>query len=581
MPGYSSNNYSSKNGKPSTFDICALDDHLLFEVFSHLQQNDRLILCLVNKRFKKLAMQLIYRRIYLNDSNVVRSEYMNLAINWTLLYIPKCLSEEESRRIANLKLQKLIWAFSVNPNETLRNVGWIRINWDLDSVLQRKIVEMCCNESPKLFRLENVTDPNCNETIAYGKYSSKNVTSFEMAPPNSMPERKVDPMYIPNFIKYMSMRLTTHIKRLTLFIDPVILFTKLYPLKDNKLQLTDLKLHWRREFFDIDYHLPIPTPRLSDFFDSRSLRILTVISWNDVLLEREDQMLKEISDFHELEDLSLISVQQKSFILCELFRGNFPRLKRLKMDFLNNFMPDNTRIDVFLSIIKYCKNLEFLDIKLDGYYDQPIIQRNNSPSADNNSTRSHTSIRLSCNCHCESCTNTLKNVLMDKLLYKGQDDMYIKSFLDLKAKDIFSMMRYFSLLPYSKACDQYPSVRTQPTSLKDFVDTINKIILAYRASRYNEVENGSNNNDNIEDELLSLGRILLTEKDVIGCIHMLIHHYKRTYKILLNALPHLRFLVLNDIPSCIVEEEYGYCKRRRVVEPVFYHYGYKSNLYDE
>lgn len=65
------------------FPLLKLSDGLLQELLSHCPQQDRLNLCLVNKRLHRLVSKLVYRRIYLNDSNVVRSDFMNLAVNWS------------------------------------------------------------------------------------------------------------------------------------------------------------------------------------------------------------------------------------------------------------------------------------------------------------------------------------------------------------------------------------------------------------------------------------------------------------------------------------------------------------------
>ena len=342
-------------GKDRTyvFQLTRLPDELMQEVFSHLPQPDRLQLCLVNKRFNKIATKLLYRRIYLNDSNVVKSDFMHLAINWTLLNLPSSLKEEESQKIANLKLKKLIETLQNNIHIT-QVIQWIRINWDLDPVLQRSILNILCNHGKSLQRLENVTDPTCNDIISNGYFSKCNVSSFDMAPPNSLPEIVVPENYIPNLTKYLSQRISSRLSHMTLFIDPIKLFNYLYPL-DMKLQIIDLKLHWRREFYNNDYFINRirpgnPLTKLSEVFDKRTLKILTIISWNDTLLKRETEMLKDFKEFNHLEDLSLISIKQDVHILVDLF-SSLTNLKRLKMDFLEDYIPEPTNPHIFLSIL--------------------------------------------------------------------------------------------------------------------------------------------------------------------------------------------------------------------------------------
>ena len=224
---------NNKDFEPSRpFPLFKLPDELLFEVFSHLAQPDRLNVTVLNKRCYKVATKLIYRRIYLNDSNVVRSDYINIAINWTLLNIPSYLEEQDSREIANKKLKLLIRAFMTNKS-TLEAVQWIRINWDLDEDLQRKILSLLCSDGISLQRLENVTDPMCNDIIANGEVSAKHLTSMDMAPPHSLPELDVPRDYIPNLITYLDKRISTNLSHMILFIDPVRLFNYLYHLKEK------------------------------------------------------------------------------------------------------------------------------------------------------------------------------------------------------------------------------------------------------------------------------------------------------------------------------------------------------------
>ncbi|CAI4043540.1 SCF ubiquitin ligase complex subunit DAS1 SKDI_10G0680 [Saccharomyces kudriavzevii IFO 1802] len=589
--------------KNYVFPLTKLPDELMQEVFSHLPQPDRLQLCLVNKRLNKIATKLLYRRIYLNDSNVVKSDFMHLAINWTLLNLPSSLKEEESRNIANYKLKKLIETLQNNIRIT-QSIQWIRINWDLDSVLQRSILNILCNQGKSLQRLENVTDPTCNDIISNGHFSKFNVSSFDMAPPNSLPEMVVPENYIPNLTRYLSQRISSRLSHMTLFIDPLKLFNYLYPL-DIKLQIIDLKLHWRREFYNNGYFVNKvrpgnPLAKLSEVFDKRSLKILTIISWNDTLLKRETEMLKDFKEFEHLEDLSLISIKQDVHILVDLF-SSLTNLKRLKMDFLEDYIPEPTSPHIFLSILLACSKLQFIDLRYDGLIPQIInIQENK--------------FQLNQQCNCTNCQIVFSDILKGKI-FMFPEDYYIHDIHDIAAKDVFKMMKYLSLLPYSKACDAYPSVRTQPMNLTNFVTKMNLNLLKYRSSKSQLVPKIVNNphqhstvtststahmgdpemiiiDDNNDDDInmdlppdsgdtattisddMELPHESLTKRDVIMCYHALIHHFKSIYVTFLKSFPHLRFLMLNDIPTIVMEEN-----NERIFEPVFYHYDYKSNLH--
>ncbi|QLQ78592.1 hypothetical protein HG537_0A08390 [Torulaspora globosa] len=546
------------------FPLRRLPDELLFEVLSHLAQQDRLKMCTVSRRCNRIATKLLYRRIYLNDSNVVRSDYMNVAINWTLLSIPSFLNEEDSRKIANMKLRKLIHSLSVNLRN-LRCVQWIRINWDLDARLQKSILSILCSRGTSLQRLENVTDPECNDIIADGAVSMSRVTSLDMAPPNPLPEIPVPEEYIPNLQKYLNARISTSLSHLTLFIDPAKLFNYIHPLKE-KLQIVDLKLHWRREFFDRKYFIRrIREPalkKMSDIFDVRTLKTLTIISWNESLIPREIQMIMEFKEFINLEDLSLISIKQNFDVLVTLFY-NLPKLKRLKMDFLEDSLPETKNSEIFLTILKVCNNLQFIDMRYEEMDPQIIAIE-------------ETKFQLHQECHCSSCAHVFENILKKKL-FLFPDDYYLTDIHDIAAKDIFKMMKFLSLLPYSKACDCYPSVRTQPMNLDEFVSRMNKNLLFYRQTRGQLLAPAGRRLDTEVSDLgrlaLSLPHAPLTRQDVIDCYHALIHHYRATYVAFLKGFPKLRFLMLNDIPTVVVEEH-----KERVFQPIFYHENYQTNL---
>lgn len=609
------------------FPIAKLPDDILFEIIANLPQRDRLTCLLVNKKWYDLAIKLLYRRIYLNDSNVVRSDFINIAINWTLIYIPSFLNEDESREIANIKLAKFITTLKTN-DYILNSIQWIRINWDLDSTLQKTVLNLLCSRGKSLQRLENVTDPSCNDIITNGYYSSRNLISFDMAPPNSLPELTVPEDYIPNLIKYLDQRISTNLSHMTLFIDPLKLFNYLYPLRE-KLTIIDLKLHWRREFYSPEYFKPSSSNNnkkhtinnytsLTDVFDIRTLKTLTIISWNESLMSNEIEMLKEFKKFVYLEDLSLISIKQDKSILIDLF-NKLSNLKRLKMDFLEDYIPETTNPQIFLSILITCKKLQFIDIRFEGI-DSPIIDMNGNKFTINQK------------CYCNKCNNTFNEILRKKI-FMFPIDYYLTDVQDIAAKDIFKMMRYLSLLPYSKACDSYPSVRTQPMNLDEFVKKMNINLANYRQQKSqllssprdgtesainiaatNTTATGEthNNDDDVIildamsatiqttattnpnatnmdqlDALLS-SRLLdqrqdnkidrlphepLTKMDIINLYHAMIHHFKQTYFTFLKGFPELRFLMLNDIPTIAIEEN-----NERIFHPIFYHYDYTSNL---
>ncbi|SCU99669.1 LAME_0G04742g1_1 [Lachancea meyersii CBS 8951] len=569
-----------------TIEIDQFPLDLLQEVLSFLPQQDRLQCSLVSRKFNGIATKLLYRRIYLNDSNVVRSDIMNLAINWTLLYVPNRLPEAVARKVADRKLRSLIRTLQSNER-AVKAVEWVRINWDLNPKWQKQLLSVICNESESLQRLENVTDPACNDIIAHGKMSRQKLSSFDMAPPNPNAGSEVDPSYIPNLKTYLSQRISSQITYMNLFIDPILLFSCLYPLRD-KLQVVDLKLHWRVEFYQKMYFKESiaerPIQKLSDIFDTRSLRVLTIVSWHECLLSGELEMLRQFQEFTNIEDLSLISIEQETTPLISLFR-KLIGLKRLKVDFIEQLSSQSTKPELFLAILHCCRELEFLDMRFEGL-DAPIVDVEKGD------------FRLTQKCHCSSCMHVFDSIIRQKL-FLFPEDYVLTDFRDVLTKDIFRMIRFHCLLPYSKACDYYPSVRTCPMDIDKFVSLMNNDLKLYRASRSQLVrdpvvpdENSRSSYCQLDDQpeqpcledLLDsddensfIDMVLphkpLTRQDVVACYHALIHHHRRTYVALLTQFPKLRFLVLNDIATVVLNEN-----DERVLQPVFYNEGFKSNL---
>ncbi|KAL6948874.1 hypothetical protein ACO0QE_001349 [Hanseniaspora vineae] len=653
----SKNPYTQTSGLP----LNIFSDELLYEVITHMDQRTKLAMSLVSFRFHKLANKSIYRQIYLNDCCVVESKRINLANKWTVLYLPALIDEKKSRSIADKKLCRLLATFDSKPQTTLIHVEWVRINWDLNKDLQRTIVERLCNGAPNLVRLENVIDPSCYNIIAQGKYSNRNssLRSFDMAPPNSSPGDTIDDNYLPNFYKFLDSRLYNNIDNittLTLFIDPVILFGLnnyldqeinfgLYPKLlrgGKKLYIKDLKLHWRLEFFPMNIFqlqqkaTKMTLPKLSDLFDARTLETLTIISWEEEMEERNKELLKQVADFHNLKDLSLISLQQSFAILQTLFDGkNMPDLKRLKFDFLDSFGLDNASPLLLRVILDNCKKLEYLDIRSNEFLIQPIVslRRSMDNGTNNREEYNQQNLRLlkfgvTQQCYCPKCCDYFNNFLTKTLFPKELDfnDINYMKLHEFFFRDIFKLMKHYGLFPYSKASDIYPSVRTQPMNISEFVKKFNlKLVLEsahpfMRALRGNmervykklfytifgalrKVEQeGELSNDymleqkpfakvdqQIANEMLPGDEYkshFITGVDVVRSVHTLMHHNKKPYEYILAKLPNLKFLVFNDLPVAIVEESvndtnFGRTKTRRRVQPAFFSSGYDCNLYSD
>ncbi|KAL6944620.1 hypothetical protein ACO0RG_001359 [Hanseniaspora osmophila] len=636
-------------------------DEILYEVITHMDQRTKLAMSLVNLRFHKLANKSIYRQIYLNDCCVVESKSINLANKWTVLYLPALIDEKKSRFIADKKLCRLLATFEEKPQTTLKHVEWVRINWDLNKNLQKLIVERLCNGAPNLVRLENVIDPSCYDIIAQGKYSDRNssLRSFDMAPPNSSPGDTIDDHYLPNFYKFLDSRFYNNIDNittLTLFIDPVILFGLnnyldqetnfgLYPKLlrgGKKLYIKDLKLHWRLEFFPMNVFqlqqkaTKMTLPKLSDMFDTKTLETLTIISWEEEMEERNKELLRQVADFHNLKDLSLISLQQSFAILQTLFDGkNMPDLKRLKFDFLDSFGLDNASPLLLRVILDNCKKLEYLDIRSNEFLVQPIVSLRRSMDNETNNREEyhHQNLRLfkfgvTQQCYCPKCCDYFNSFLTKTLFPKELDfnDINYMKLHEFFFRDIFKLMKHYGLFPYSKASDIYPSVRTQPMNISEFVKKFNlKLVLEsghpfMRRLRESmepiykklfetildmyvkvKAEGGFSSKYMMEqkpfakvDQQIASETLpgdeykshFITGVDVVRSVHTLMHHNRKPYQYILSKLPNLKFLVFNDLPVAIVEESlndvnFSGQKIRKRIQPAFFSSGYECNLYTD
>lgn len=118
--------------------------------------------------------------------------------------------------------------------------------------------------------------------------------------------------------------------------------------------------------------------------------------------------------------------------------------------------------------------------------------------------------------------------------------------------------------------------------IESFVLLMNSSLRLYRASRCQLIrdpvvplDTGDlvDSEDDDEDTNMILPHKPLTKQDVLDCYHALIHHQRRTYIALLSQFPKLRFLVLNDVATVVINED-----DERILQPVFYNNGFVSNL---
>ncbi|KAH3678483.1 hypothetical protein WICMUC_001500 [Wickerhamomyces mucosus] len=507
-----------------------------------LQQDDLIELSLVSKFYYNLAIQQLYKRIYLNDSFIETSEINHLyrlASNWSWLKLPSDLDIEGAKSEANYKLKLLIR--SLDENLELNNkVVEVRLNWDLNIDLQLILVQYLTNNSNTIRIIENITDPKLNIEGVQNSRFGKNLTSLDLPPPYPLPESDLPSIdYIPGLYKHLSTNLTQNLKHLTLFIDPLQLFNNI--IRPNfKLELESFKLHCRSDSYPPEIYRKQNWKffKLSDIFDIRYLKNLTIISWFDHYPFSDVFKFDHWIEFENLQDITLIAVEFNDLLISKLIRA-CKNLKRLKLDFGNILLlRENTLIYRAIFSPKVLKTLKFLDIKL--YFPDRIF------SID---IRDFTFMFKEL-CSCSFCKDHVyPNILRGKIVRDGNE------LLKVGPREFYQKVSYYdhffcaNLLPYSKAVDRFPSVKTSSETIETFLNAFNEL------------------NSTREDF------IPLNEDDFYDLFQCLIHSWKLELTPFIESFQKLKFIVLNDVSIMIQNEG-----EKKFPVPLFYNRNYQTNF---
>lgn len=510
-------------------------------IISFLQQDDLVTMCLVSKLFYNLATQFLYRRIYLNDSFIETSRLNHLyllAPNWSWFKLKRDHSIDETKEDANDKLKLLVR--TLRENLLLNNkIYELRLNWDLEIDLQLDLLKVVADNSQSVRIIENITDPKMNsEGLQKSKYSS-NITSLELPPPQALPTMEVpDRSYLMDLTKHLTMNLTRHLRHLTLFIDPLLMFNNVVRPK-FKLELNSFKYHCRQDLYPRSVYKKEEWlhHKLSDIFDVRYLKNLTIISWHDSMPNQEIFRFADWSDFVNLEDITLIAVVFNDRLIAKMIRS-CKKLRRLKLDFGNLMVLPNTRVYKAIMSPPVMQNLEFLDMKL--YIPKKIFDLD---------LRTY-EVEAKKFCSCLDCNATYAEVLRAKVIPTGRD------FMSKAGRDFYYQVNFFyhfahaSLLPYSKAVDKYPSVRTSDDNVEQFVDYFNGL-------------NGGRSD--FTD---------ITVDDFYRLFQYYIHSWKSELLPFIQFFEKLKFIVINDVAMIIVNSD----NNTRVPLTLFHNRNFKSNF---
>ncbi|CCH45159.1 F-box protein [Wickerhamomyces ciferrii] len=517
--------------------IFQLPYEIVQHITSQLIQDDLINLTLACKLFYKMATRILYSKIYLNDSPIENSDVVLLASTWSWLKLLPKATNEEAKEVANYQLSCLLRSIQENP-QLSNYIQEVRLNWDLDIETQKTFVSFITKYSKSLKIIENVTDPEFDFAIEENFHNS-NLISLDLPPPSTLPSLDIDQNYLPNAQRYLIKRLNTNIKVMTLFMDPLLLFNNVVrPLK--KLEIDSFKMHCRPDTYPpvIYNRQNLKFSKLSDIFDTKLLKTLTIISWYDHISPDRIYKFDQWSEFHNLEDITLIAVTYNDKKISTLL-DNCYKLKRLKLDFSypKRSMVRNSM--VFKSIFNHRHHLQFLDIKL-----------NLTTKIINMDIRDFGIVlKIACNCFlCQEIVH--KKIFQDKILPKSED-YKIDSLETYEKIDFFSQLFESCLSPYSKAVDRYPSVKTGPDNIEEFLHRFN--IQNIERSRFFKP---------------------LNVEDFYNLFHCLVHCMKVDLDPIVENFKNLNYLVINDI-SLLIKEDFITGIKYPI--PIFYNKGYKTN----
>ncbi|KAF0275730.1 hypothetical protein D499_0AG00210 [Hanseniaspora uvarum DSM 2768] len=171
------------------------DDHILFNIINHLDQHSKTVVALCSRRMNEFAVKALYRKIYINDTPIVKSNVINIEASWSFLGNNKGYGQGEL--IYNLKSfidtisdsypkveydeKSLIKTYrNQRYRNILQSIKWIRFNWDANQRLQLDILKWAI-QGGNLQRIENMVSP-LHYYLMYQYLDKCTFTSLEQAP---------------------------------------------------------------------------------------------------------------------------------------------------------------------------------------------------------------------------------------------------------------------------------------------------------------------------------------------------------------------------------------------------------------
>mgnify|MGYP003365336280 CR=1 FL=1 len=524
--------------------IDRLPEEIWEKVAFHLAQEDKTSLCYVSKKVNGRITPLLYRNIYLNERYYFPSDYdRTLGTHiWSVLYFrynENNFDRDTAMPIqAKRKFKQLVRSLTESPFKLCTLIKKIHCTWHLDQATLIAFLILLNNYNNNLISFSSFIK---GEISPYLWEHALTLQTLNITPPGMLPNPDAaNVKYFELSRNLVSKYDLNKIQRLTVHINPLSFFEK----GMKKLKIRSLCLNLRDDTLNAE---PVDeSVHYYDIFDKDTLKELEMLSWyNESSTDIDIYNIWKLDDFFKfknIESLSFLSLFKSETYIQNCIK-NFTKLQRLKIDFMFDATISKETLDM-MSRNKCAKTLKYIDIKIEDL-DVPLLFVENDEISN---------FKIQVTCKCDDCKATLEDVVLGKYFPKPES-FVIKDFHDIEQRNfIMQMFKLFTIIPYSEAFDQSPSIGFYSRPLGDFVKKVNNLLY----------------DDLVTDENKSK---YITESDIIRLYHMYIHSIRKSLDYFISRFKNLDFLIVNDLPTKVIQyDDFQKCNI-----PIFHYHNYKSN----
>lgn len=522
-----------------------LPKEVISKIAHSLAQEDKVSLTYVSKNVYGSIIPSLYQNLFLNERYYFPSDLDNSlgTHKWSILYFKYVHETSEKganqnqKSLAKLKFQHLVRSLRESPEKLCPLIQCVHCTWHLDDDVMAEFISLLNKYDHNLTRFENFISDKISNQLVHHSYSLQTLT---LPPPNILPlNQSADLEYFERMQSLLKSYNLSQIKELNIHVNACKFFPRLNP----PLNIESLCLNLRPDTYQSDKTSHI---KYSDIFDINSLKELEVLSWYgeyDFNIDiYELWNLREFLSFKNIENLSFLSLFANMDYIKDCIM-KFNKLRRLKVDFMFEVPIEKSVIDL-MAITPCHKSIEYLDIKFTELNQYPLL------SIDEGDELSQFIINMSC--QCDICQDTLNNIILFKN-FPTNESYLIKDFNDIEKRNfILQMFKLYPIVPYSHYFDIYPSIGFYSRPIEEFVKTVNYLL---------DYDNKPNDDRYV------------TCEDVIKLYHSYIHSLKKTLDYFIIRFPNLKYLIINDLPTMIIQ----YDEQQRCNIPIFHNHNYKSN----